>query len=152
MSEEPLQNMAGEPLPEGLDLFALGVRALGFAAAVGATAITLVLWGVQTLVPPATAPKAGPVAGPAFYLLVLGTPAAMALGAATCWFLLRPVQSWFRRGALSVVSAFLAFVVSLLTLPANELFGHVGLLGASMLFALTMVLFGRSLRRWSAAA
>ncbi|MGH7591589.1 MAG: hypothetical protein ACREL2_09125 [Gemmatimonadales bacterium] len=149
MPDEPLHNMAGEPLPEGLDLFALGVRVLGFAASVGATAIALVLWGVQTLVPAATTPNAGPVAGPAFYLLVLGTPAAMALAGATCWFLLRPVQSLFRRGALSVVSAFLAFVVSLITLPANALFGRLGLLTASLLFAVVMVLFGRSLRRWS---
>lgn len=152
MSDPPLQNMAGEPLPEGLDLFALGVRVLGFAAAVGATAITLVLWSVQTLVPAATTPDAGPVAGPAFYLLVLGTPAAMALAGITCWFLLRPVQSLFRRGALSVVAAFLSFLVSLVTLPANALYGRAGLLAASLGFALTMVLFGRSLRRWSAAS
>lgn len=152
MPDSPLHNMAGEPLPEGLDLFALGVRALGFAAAVGATAITLVLWGVQTLVPPTATPNPAPTAGPAFYLLVLGTPAAMALAGATCWFLLRPVESLFRRGALSMVSAFLSFLVALLTLPANALYGRAGLLGTSLLFAGVMVLLGRSLRRWGARA
>ena len=151
MPDEPLHNMAGEPLPEGVDLFALGVRALGFASAAGATAIAIVLWGVQSLVP-AAPPGASPVAGPAFYLLVLGTPAAMALAGATCWFLLRPVESYFRRGGLAMVSAFLSFVVSLVTLPASALFGRPGLLAASLLFAVAMVLFGRSLRRWGRAA
>ena len=152
MTEPPLQNAAGEPLPEGVNLFALGVRALPFATCVGATAITLVLWGVQSLVPQTGGATPEPTAGPAFYLLVLGTPAAMALAAATCWFVLRPVESWFRRGGLAMVSAFLSFVVSLITFPANVFFGRTGLLVVTLLFPAAALFFGYRVRRWDPSA
>lgn len=152
MPDEPLHNLAGEPLPEGVDLFTLGIRGLGFAVSVGATAIVAVLWGVQSLVPATQASNATPAAGPSFYLLVFGTLGAMALAAVTCWFVLRPVDSWFRRGGLSLVGGFASFVVALLAFPANILLGRPGLLGLTLLFPLAALWFWRGLRRWSAAA
>ncbi|HEU4763627.1 MAG TPA: hypothetical protein VFS28_03175 [Gemmatimonadales bacterium] len=150
---EPLHNVAGEPLPEGVDLLGLGVRALAFSVALGAAAITAVIWAVQSILPsaPAGAPSGAPATGAPFYLLVLGTPAAMGLAAVACWILLRPVQSWFRRGALAMVSGFLSLVVSLLTLPANAIFGRAGLAAATVLFAAAALLGARSLQRWSRA-
>lgn len=150
MPDAPLQNLAGEPLPEGVDLFALGVRGLGFSISVGATAITAVLWAVQSIIP-ANAPAGQPVtSGPPFYLLVFGTVGAMALGALTCWFVLRPVDSWFRRGGLAIVSAFASFVVALLTFPANIYFGRTGLLAVTGVFALSAWWFWRRVRGWNA--
>jgi hypothetical protein len=143
--------MAGEPLPAGVDLFALGVRGLGFAVSVGATAITGVLWGVQSILPQVAGSPTPASGGPPFYLLVFGTVGAMGLAALTCWFVLRPVDSWFRRGGLSIVSAFASFVVALLTLPATMLLGRVGLLAASGAFAALAWAFWRGLRRWNAA-
>ena len=148
MADDSLHNAAGEPLPAGVDLLGLGLRALGFAVLVGAAAITGVIWGVQSLHP--AGGTSGPAAaGTAFYLLIFGTIGAMALAAVTAWFVLRPVDSWFRRGGLSIVSAFFAFVLSLVTLPANAIFGRLGLLSATTVFIAGAALCGRSLRRWS---
>ena len=152
MPDSPLHNLAGEPLPEGVDLLTLGLRALGFAICVGATGIVAVLWGVQSMVPAAPTDARPPVGGPPFYLLVFGTMGAMLLAAVTCWFVLRPVDSWFRRGGLAVVSAFASFVVALLAFPADVVFGHAGLLGVTLIFPLAAWWFWRGLRRWSASA
>ncbi|MFI5235282.1 MAG: hypothetical protein ACHQXA_06205 [Gemmatimonadales bacterium] len=151
MTDDSPHNVAGEPLPPGVDLLGLGLRALGFAVSVGAAAITGVIWGVQSLHPAGS--TSGPEsAGPAFYLLIFGTVGAMALAGLTAWFVLRPVDSWFRRGGLSIVCAFLSFVISLATLPANAIFGRTGLLAMTALYIAGATLFGRSLRRWSRSA
>lgn len=63
----------------------------------------------------------------AFYLLVGGTLAGVLLAAYSAWRLLAPVGSTYRKGALSIVSAFATVLFMLICMPVNQLFGRTGL-------------------------
>jgi hypothetical protein len=85
-----------------------------------------------------------------FYLLVGGTLLGILGAARAAWRLLAPVGSVYRRGGLSIVSAFATVLLMLVCIPVNQLFGRIGLLvllaGSA---ALALVLFQYA-RRWGA--
>jgi hypothetical protein len=87
----------------------------------------------------------------AFYLLVGGTLAGVFLAAAVAWRLLAPLESAYRRGGLSIVSAFATILLMLICIPVDRQFGSTGLgvlLGVSVVAALALL---RRARRLGAA-
>lgn len=119
------------------------VSAVGAAVAVGLALISLALIGVDRL--RAAAPAATPGDGPAFYLLLIGTLAGLLTAGAVAWSLLAPILSLYRRGGLSIVSAFATVLAMLLCIPAHQLAGWPGLAA----LAAGALLLGLFLARWS---
>jgi hypothetical protein len=98
------------------------------AIAIGTSVVASSLYGVQALVagaPPADAPV---TRGPAPLLLLAGTLAALLVSAAITWHRLRPVDSYYRRGGLSIVAAFGTFVMAVLATPLHHFLGAGALL------------------------
>jgi hypothetical protein len=102
-------------------------RFLAFAVlssiAVGLLVITATVLVVDTLRPPG----GNEAVSGAFYVLVFGTLAGVLLAAFVCWYLLAPIQSTYRRGALSIVCAFATVLAMLVCIPVNQLLGRTGL-------------------------
>lgn len=64
-------------------------------------------------------------------VLLTGLLAGMAGAAVAAWFALAPLESWFRRGGLAMVSAFGTVLAMLVLIPVDQAFGPVGL-GAAL--------------------
>jgi hypothetical protein len=78
----------------------------------------------------------------AFYLLVGGTLAGVLLAAYAAWRLLAPLQSTYRRGGLSIVSAFATILLMMICIPVDHQFGPAGLLvllGVTAVAALALI-------------
>jgi hypothetical protein len=73
--------------------------------------------------------------------------AGILLAAFASWRLLEPVASTYRRGGLSIVSAFATVLLMLICIPVNQLLGRSGLLGLLGLCAITAVMLARQARR-----
>jgi hypothetical protein len=82
-----------------------------------------------------------------FFLLVGGTLAGILLAAYSAWHLLAPVGSTYRKGALSVVTAFATVLFMLICMPINQLFGRSGLLALLALWGVAALILGRRTRR-----
>ena len=117
--------------------------AMGAAVAVGLALISLALIGVDRL--RAAAPTSDPGEGPAIYLLLIGTLAGLLLAGVVAWRLLAPILSLYRRGGLSIVSAFATVLAMLLCIPAHQLAGWPGL----AVLAAAALLLAFFLARWS---
>ncbi len=108
------------------------------AISAGTTVVALTLWGVQSLLagsPPSPTPV---TRGPAPLLLLLGTVGALCLSAGVAWHRLAPVDSYYRRGGLAIISAFGTFLVAVLAAPLHHFAGApalLGLAGAGLLAA-----------------
>jgi hypothetical protein len=68
-------------------------------------------------------------------LLIVGTVGGPLLGAMITFWLLAPLMSPYRRGALAIVSAFAALLVMFAGMPVHRVFGQKGLALFSLLFA-----------------
>jgi hypothetical protein len=89
----------------------------------------------------------------AFYILVGGTLAGVFLAASTAWRLLAPLESVYRRGGLSIVSAFATILLMLICIPVDQHFGSTGLLvllGVSAVAALGLHRRAKRLGAWLA--
>jgi hypothetical protein len=123
---------------------------LGFIGAVAACAvcigmllITLTVLGIDAM-----RTEQGPRdLDLAFYLLVGGTLAGILLAAYSAWHLLAPVGSTYRRGALSIVSAFATVLVMLICMPVHRLFGRAGLLALLAASGFSALVLARLARR-----
>lgn len=87
-----------------------------------------------------------------FYLLVGGTLVGILVAAYTAWRLLSPVGSTYRRGGLSIVTAFATVLLMLVCIPVNQLWGRNGLLLLLGVSGLSAIMLARSARRWGADA
>lgn len=119
---------------------------LASAASVGLLVITGTVFVVDTL-------RQGNQPGNLdllFYLLVGGTLAGILGAAYAAWRLLAPVGSVYRRGGLSIVSAFATVLLMLVCIPVNQLFGRTGLLLLLATSAALAVMLLRQARRWGA--
>jgi hypothetical protein len=100
------------------------------AAILLGTAVSMfVLWGVRALVagaPPSDRPVSS---GPALVLLLGGTLLALLASAGTAWVCLTPIDSYYRRGGLTLVCAFATFVTSVLAAPLHHFLGQGALVG-----------------------
>jgi hypothetical protein len=83
-----------------------------------------------------------------FYLLAGGTLLGILGAAYAAWRLLAPLGSVYRRGGLSIVSAFATVLLMLVCIPVNQLFGRTGLLLLLAGSAALAVVLSRQARRW----
>lgn len=114
------------PLAPTEDYVPLAGASIGFGILLGTALIAAVLLGVRALVsqgPPTDQPDPNQPAG---ILLIFGTLGACGVAGLSCWAAMSPVPT-YRRGGLSMVTAFATFVMALLLAPVNELAGPVGL-------------------------
>jgi hypothetical protein len=144
-------NFAGEPLSGSRRLVLVALRGIAAAVLLGTGMVMFVLWGVGALV--AAAPRGGPITGgpmtgapvtggPPLLLLLGGTLLALLASAATAWACLAPLDSYYRRGGLAMVSAFATFVTSVLAAPLHYFLGPRALLcvGAGALAGAVLLL------------
>ncbi len=85
-----------------------------------------------------------------FSLLVVGTLSGILGAAFVAWRLLASVESVYRRGGLSIVSAFATVPLMLVCIPVNQLFGRSGLLFLLATSAVLAIVLPRQARRWGA--
>ena len=111
----------------------------------GLSIVSLTVLGVDVVRPSATAPTI--TAGPAFYLLVFGTVGGLVLAGVVAWWLLSPAVPIYRRGGLSVVTAFATVLPMLLCMVANQLAGRAGLAGLGGLALALAIGLGTQARR-----
>jgi len=125
MTESSAPNVSQAPDPLGLVS-----AALAFAALVGVGLQALVSFGVDALkagVGPGEKPS---LSSPHALVLLLGTPAGIALAGFAAWYFLAPIGNPWRRSMLGIVAGLGSFVLSVLLIwPVFESFGRRGLLG-----------------------
>lgn len=133
---------------------ALGVLQAVLVGTAIVTAAVLVVRLIQQGTPPetltspaATAPSQAALRSSAGVILLTGLLAGLAGAAVTAWIALAPLESWFRRGGLAMVSAFGTVVVMLLLVPVDQSFGPVGLGVTAALLLVAAALLGRRFRR-----
>jgi hypothetical protein len=119
--------------------------AVGSAVASGLAVVAATTLAVDALRP---ARGGSPDLGAPFQLLLWGTLAGITLAAVVAWRLLSPFGSAYRRGGLSLVSAFSTVIAMLVCIPVNQALGRAGLAG---LAALSLVLSGFLAKRARAA-
>jgi hypothetical protein len=137
-------NFGGEPLDSGSDLVGSAIRAMTFALLLGSAMVALVLLTVRLLVArDSTGRLVDQGAAPA--VLLGGTLAAMGASALAAWFRLAPINSYYRRGGLSMVCGFGTFVVAILAAPLHHFLGTNGLLGLAAASLLGLVVLKRRL-------
>ena len=95
----------------------------------GTATIAIVLWVVRSLLVGTPASDTPNLDSSAARILLLGTGAGMLFAATVCWRILSPLDSTYRQGGLSLVTAFASLVVSLTAVPVDLLLGRWGLLG-----------------------
>jgi hypothetical protein len=83
-----------------------------------------------------------------FYLLAGGTLLGILGAAFATWRLLAPIGSVYRRGGLSIVSAFATVLLMLVCIPVNQVFGRNGLLMLLAASAALAIILSRLARHW----
>jgi hypothetical protein len=112
------------------------------AVCVGMLLITATVLGIDAM----RTDQGPPNLDLSFYLLVGGTLAGILLAAYAAWYLLEPVGSTYRRGALSIVTAFATVLVMLICMPVHRLWGRAGLVSLLATCGVAALLLGRRAR------
>ena len=118
---------------------------MGSAVAFGLAVVSGAVLGVDLLRP--ASPAANPEMGAPLYLLFFGTITGLLLAGVVAWRLLSPILSIYRRGGLSVVSAFATVLAMLVCIPVHQLAGRAGLGGLIAVALLVSLLLARRARR-----
>jgi len=139
------------PNPFGTDAPTEDRVGLAVGSVLTAVAASVAWFAVLTFMVAGLRPTAGPaqIDTSAGYvnLFLYGLLGGLAFTAVTAWFLMSPIDSTFRRGGLSIVAAFLGFVVSMgITFLTNEFLGGTALLGVALVALALAVFFGRRIR------
>lgn len=126
------------------DPVSLVLRALPFGLAAGVGCQALVTFGVDLLktgLPPTEKPS---LTSAHALLLLLGTPAGMALAGFATYALLAPIRNPWRQAMLGSIAGLGSFVLSVLAIwPIHGYFGRPGLLGLAAVAALACLLIAR---------
>ncbi len=128
-----------------MDPLGLVGGAVGSAVASGLAVVAATTLAVDALRP---ARAGAPDLGAPFQLLLWGTLAGITLAAVVAWRLLSPLGSAYRRGGLSLVSAFATVIAMLICIPVNQALGRAGIAG---LAAFSLVLSALLAKRARAA-
>ena len=148
MTERPLHWNPEAPTE---DYVPLAGASIGFGLLLGTALVAAVLLAVRALVaqaPPTDQPDPNQPAG---LLLIFGTLGACGIAGLSCWTAMSPVPT-YRRGGLSMVTAFATFVMALLLAPVNELGGPGGLAVVAAACGSGAWAFGRRIRRLRAGS
>ena len=116
------------------------------AIALGTAVAAVTLFGVQALLAGAPASGTPVTSGPAPALLLAGTMTALLVSAAIAWHLLAPIGSYYRRGGLTMVSAFGTFMMAVLATPLHHFLGPLALLALAGVAGTAGVLLARERR------
>ena len=130
---------------EDEDRVGLAFLAMAISVSIGIGLVTVALWVVSTLLADMPAGDTPVIDGAPFYVLVGGTMLGVAAAGLITWMLLAPVQSTYRRGGLSLVSAFTTAAGMLVAMPINQLAGRTGLVGLVVVSGLVALLLSRRL-------
>lgn len=130
---------------EDEDRVGLAFLAMALSVTVGIGLVTVALWVVSTLLADMPASEKPVIDGAPFYVLVGGTMLGVGVAGLITWTLLAPVRSTYRRGGLSVVSAFATAAGMLVAMPVNQLAGRTGLIGMVALCGVVALLLSRRL-------
>ncbi len=114
------------PIAPTEDYIPLAWASIGFGILLGTALVAAVLLGVRALVSQAPPTETPDPSQPAALLLIFGTLGACGVAGMSCWTAMAPVPT-YRRGGLSMVTAFATIVMALLLAPVNELAGPLGL-------------------------
>lgn len=129
----------------------LASAVLGGTAVVAATALAVDRLRPAGTTGPGAAPGSAPptpdLASVPAVLLVAGTLLGLLVAAGLAWYLLAPIGSIYRRGALALVSSFATVLLMLVCLPVRLLLGPPGLVGLAALLAALAVLLARRAHR-----
>jgi hypothetical protein len=131
-----------------VDPLGLAAGAVGSAVALGLAVVTATTLAVDALRPSASR---APDLGALFQLLLWGTLAGVAIAGVVAWRLLAPLPSAYRRGGLSLVSAFATVIAMLVCIPVNQTLGRPGLAGLIALSLAISALLARRARTAAAA-
>jgi hypothetical protein len=130
---------------EDEDRVGLAFWAMAMSVTVGIGLVSVALWVVSTLLADMPASDTPVIDGAPFYVLLGGTLLGIVVAGLTTWILLAPVRSTYRRGGLSIVSAFATAAGMLVTMPVNQLAGRTGLVGLVVFCGLIALLLSRRL-------
>lgn len=145
--EHPSPNpLAGDAPDE--DRVGLAANAMAAAMAVAVAAIALVAFATRRAAATSgITSRENIVDSTAVNIVIYGTVAAVFLAGGVAWTLMKPVDSNYRRGGLSMVSAFGGFLLSvILTMLVRGLLGDTALPGLALLATLIAVFFTRRAR------
>ena len=138
--------MNRKPAPGASDPLGAVVPALAFGAVVGVGLQALVSFGVDALktgLPLDAKPR---LTSPHALVLLLGTPAGIALAGFAAWYFLAPIENPWRRSMLAIVAGLGSFVLSVLMIwPVFGHFGRTGLLGLLAGAGILSLIMGRRL-------
>jgi hypothetical protein len=139
--------------PVAADPIGVVLPAMGFGAALGVGLQGLVTLGVDVLKSGAALSDKPSLGSAHALVLLLGTPAAMALAGRATWALLAPIRNPWRQAMLSIVVGLGSFVLSFFLLVwLHGSFGREGILGLIGVAALVCFLIGRRIFALRAAA
>lgn len=134
--------MTGEP--GGTDPLGVVLPGMGFGAALGVGLQGLVTFGVDALKSGAPLTDKPSLGSAHALLLLLGTPAAMAMAGLATWRLLAPIRNPWRQAMLAMIVGLGSFVLSaLLIWPLHGSFGRGGILGLVGAAAVVCLLIGK---------
>ncbi len=128
-----------------MDPVSLVAAALGAGLSAGLALVGATVAAISALRPPAGTTE--PALGAPLYLLLFGTTAGLVLAGVVAWRLLAPLRSTYRRGGLSLVSAFATVVIMQIYRPLDAAFGVPALVAASALAGGAAWLLARRARR-----
>ena len=131
------------------DFIPLAFRAVGFSVLLGTAIMSGFLVANRLLVRDMPANATPSLDQPAALMLIFGVLLTMTIPAVAAWTILAPLGSAYRRGGLAMVSALGALLVSLASVPVNEMLGLRGLAGFLLLALLGAIVMWRRVARWS---
>jgi hypothetical protein len=133
------------------DHVGLAFRSLAFGILLGTGFMAATLLVVRTTILPEARGDVPDLNQPATMILLAGTLVSLMAAAVTTWTLLAPVDSFYRRGGLAMVSGFGTLLVSQMSVVLHVWFGTAGLVGLLIACVAGCILVGRGFGRTTAA-
>jgi hypothetical protein len=128
-----------------MDPVSLVATALGAGLSAGLALVGATVAATAALRPPTGTTE--PALGAPLYMLFFGTLGGLVVAGAVVWWLLRPLESTYRRGGLALVSAFATVVLMQIYRPLDAAFGVPALLAAAVVASALALLLARRARR-----
>jgi hypothetical protein len=145
--EHPSPNPLAEDAPDD-DRVGLAANAMAAAMAVAVAAISLVAFATRRAAANSgITSRENIVDSLAVNIVIYGTVAGVFVAGGVAWVLMKPIDSNYRRGGLSMVGAFGGFLLSvILTMLVRGLLSDTALPGLALVAALIAVFFARRAR------